>query len=77
MSELQEFFDLISQAKKEKPVSEKKEEKIVVTKSELSDFFSELNTYFCSKLLRLQISLKVLETVILQMHHQPLDLIVS
>ena len=43
MSELQEFFDLISQAKKEKPVSEKKEEKIVVTKSELSDFFSELN----------------------------------
>ena len=42
MSELQEFFNLIAQAKKEPLVSEKKEEQVVVTKSELSDFFSEL-----------------------------------
>ena len=43
MSELNEFFKLISQAKKEKPVEESKEDKVVVTKSELADFFSALS----------------------------------
>ena len=43
MSELNEFFKLISQAKKEKPVEETKEDKVVVTKSELADFFSALS----------------------------------
>ena len=43
MSELNEFFKLISEAKKEKPVEESKEDKVVVTKSELADFFSALS----------------------------------
>jgi len=43
MSELNEFFKLISQAKKEKPVEESKKDKVVVTKSELADFFSALS----------------------------------
>ena len=43
MSELNEFFKLISEAKKEKPVEESKKDKVVVTKSELADFFSALS----------------------------------
>ena len=43
MSELNEFFKLISEAKKEKPVEENKEDKVIVTKSELADFFSALS----------------------------------
>ena len=43
MSELNEFFKLISEAKKEKPVEETKEDKVIVTKSELADFFSALS----------------------------------
>ena len=43
MSELNEFFKLISEAKKEKPVKETKEDKVIVTKSELADFFSALS----------------------------------
>ena len=43
MSELNEFFKLISEAKKEKPVEESKEDEVVVTKSELADFFSALS----------------------------------
>ena len=43
MSELNEFFKLISEAKKEKPVEETKEDTVVVTKSELADFFSALS----------------------------------
>ena len=43
MSELNEFFKLISEAKKEKPVEKTKEDKVVVTKSELADFFSALS----------------------------------
>ena len=43
MSELKEFFKLISEAKKEKPVEETKEDKVIVTKSELADFFSALS----------------------------------
>ena len=43
MSELNEFFKLISEAKKEKPVEESKEDKVVITKSELADFFSALS----------------------------------
>lgn len=43
MSELNEFFKLISEAKKEKPVEKTKEDKVIVTKSELADFFSALS----------------------------------
>ena len=43
MSELNEFFKLISEAKKEKPVEESKEDKVKITKSELADFFSALS----------------------------------
>ena len=43
MSELNEFFKLISEAKKEKPVEKNKEDKVIVTKSELADFFSALS----------------------------------